>query len=79
MKEIWTSIANALSGKNGPLYIALLAITSLTLGWKFLDENYTVEWKGGKISPTDTTQSWPDKEPESDSGITSEPYENLEE
>lgn len=52
MKEFWTSIANALSGKNGPLYAALCAITGLTLGWRFLDKNYQAEWEGGKICPT---------------------------
>ena len=51
MKEFWTSIANALSGENGPLYIALCAITGLTLGWQFLDKSYQAEWEGGKINP----------------------------
>ena len=51
MKEFWTSIANALSGENGPLYVALCAITGLTLGWRFLDKNYQAEWEGGKICP----------------------------
>lgn len=52
MKEFWTSIANALSGENGPLYVALCAIAGLTLGWRFLDKNYQAEWEGGKICPT---------------------------
>lgn len=52
MKEFWTSMANAFSGENGPLYVALCAITGLTLGWKFLDKNYQAQWEGGKICPT---------------------------
>lgn len=51
MKEFWTSFANALTGENGPLYFAMLAITGLTLGWRFLDKNYQAEWDCGKICP----------------------------
>ena len=55
MKELWISIENVLSGENGPLYVALCAITGLTLGWRFLDKNYQAEWDGVKICPTGST------------------------
>lgn len=55
MKEFWTAISNALSGENGPLYAALLAITSVTLGWRFLSNNYSAEWNSGKIFPAGST------------------------
>lgn len=57
MKEFWTSIANTLSGDNGPLYVALYAITGLTLGWRFLDKSYQAEWKGGIICPAGSTSA----------------------
>ena len=57
MKEFWTSIANTLSGDNGPLYVALCAITGLTLGWRFLDKSYQAEWEGGKICPAGSTSA----------------------
>ncbi len=55
MDNFWTSIANVLSGENGPLYVALCAIAALTLGWRFMDRNYQAEWEGGRICPAGST------------------------
>ena len=72
MKEFWISIANALSGENGPLYVALCAITGLTLGWRFLDKNYQAEWEGGKICPAGSAPTDSNTEPEDNSAPSPE-------
>lgn len=72
MKEFWISIANALSGENGPLYVALCAITGLTLGWKFLDKNYQAEWEGGKICPAGSALVDSNTEPMYNSSVSLE-------
>lgn len=51
MKDFWITFANGLTGDNGPLYMAVIAITGLTLGWRFLGDGYTAEWPGGKLAP----------------------------
>ena len=51
MKDFWTEFAKVLAGKDGPLIWGITAITVLTLGWKFLDKEYSAEGENWKVCP----------------------------
>lgn len=51
MKDFWTNFVNAFAGENGPLYAAITAIVGVTLGWRFLGNNYSADLNGVKINP----------------------------
>ena len=71
MREFWTSIASSLSGENGPLYVAVCAITGLTLGWRFLGKNYQAVWESGKICSADLALVDSNTEPKDNSAPSS--------
>ena len=49
--QVGLAFAEALKGKNGPLYMGIVGIGTLVLGWKFLDERYQLEGNGSRIAP----------------------------
>lgn len=53
MNDFLKEVASALTGKDGPFFWGISAITVLTLGWKLLDKEYKAEEDGGKICPSD--------------------------
>ena len=52
MNSFLTEFAKALTSKDGPLIWGITAIVTLTLGWKFLDEDYRAEGEGWKVYPS---------------------------